>query len=471
MRLPEYLPYKIRTNETRERSEEATLGLIFLRYFIKKKNGFYGYNLPQNDINDLSLLICNITAIKYRRHRLRFDAYRENIRLKFPATDLAKNLKYDKLSRNDALLMGLCQETTSFRYEISLDKYFRKKQLLISVVEHNIRVLNVTSVPSYLFGIISTWNSKSMCKTYMDRNMTNTGNVRKYLIACPLYGKRVNILVQATYEKVILYSYSCPTNNLHFIFHKTSDLSTDKNGTHVKPISYLPQCAAGTLDHKPGFWLKMKRVWHWTNKKCYFPFTISLAFRQCLSIRRDRILLIGDSHVRYQRDALLKYYEMQIKYMKATTSLHLVQTLNRTSTSLSQNAILFLNSGVWDLGFMDLISYITGMSDLFVAIRNLQGVKPNITIIWMETAAHSYTEHVRFNINPIIEGINQWVNHHMRNIGVKIISYFDISIPMEAFTKDGIHYHVLMDSDVSTNTSIISVGGAILSILLRHLCI
>ena len=79
--------------------------------------------------------------------------------------------------------------------------------------------------------------------------------------------------------------------------------------------------------------------------------------------------------------------------------------------------------------------------------------------------------HLRYATNAIIGGMNGWINHHLSNLGVNIIHYFDLSLPMEPFTKDGIHYQYYMEEEVRKHKGIPSVGGLLLTLMLNHICI
>lgn len=466
---------------------KQTLGLYYLRSSIMKENGLYGLQLPDNDDYNLSALVYNRTnyfeerrkklltnVSKHKSRRFRIETCIKYVQDEFPNTLLARNLEYKHVNRSTALRNGFCSEpnfSRIFWYKISIHLNMGTKQWNITVFEHVHDHQSKSSVPSYIFGIISTPTLRSMCQTYIHSNPINRRTPRKYSILCPLKGTKGRIAVLSSYGEMSLYEYKCPGNQLHLLYDEVVPRVKSQNNTIVLHDSLsMYHCGPEVIKHHPGFWLKIRGIWHWSTNSCYFPFTLSSTFRKCLKSRKDRIILIGDSHVREQRDALYKYYEIWMEYRMTTISPSLADEMNTMQNSFNNDSILFLNAGPWDLKHMELISYITGMTDLFEVINYLKASKPNITIIWLETTAHPYTSHERFNINPIIDGLNQWVNHHMKKLGVKIISYFDISIPMEAFSRDGIHFHILMNDDVATNTSIVSVGGAMMSILLRHLC-
>ena len=66
--------------------------------------------------------------------------------------------------------------------------------------------------------------------------------------------------------------------------------------------------------------------------------------------------------------------------------------------------------------------------------------------------------------------MNDLVNWNMERIGVPVVKAFDISLPVGFSVRDTRHYHELFGKDVITNKKRISVGGAIISVLVNKMC-
>lgn len=454
--------------------EKVAIGLMFLRHSITSKDGTYGYTLPDKDLYDLSMMITNRTIYYQKldnpptKTLLKdFQKYRLITMKKFSGTALETHISHIPLAQNFAIEKGFCVNTTMFNYQYSININYRLKKIEIKVFEKYLYEKKMRSMPSYLAGIVHAQNIKAMCNTYLVRTLKEVAQNRTYIIECPLYRNITDITIHAAYMKMSNFEFSCPKKDPHILMKFSVGPVNGRMDNHV-PFN-LSECGDEVLVHRPGFWLKVNDVWHYAIRKCYFPFKIQSSCFKYLKHKVNKIILMGDSHMRAKSQVLSKYFGENIKFYFTTSSVHLGDTINRTRQFFPNDATLMLNSCAWDLAFLDVSSYITGMTYLFNVLRELKSSKPRITLIWFECIAYPYASpKPRFRINSVIDGANQWVNKYMKNLCVIVHSY-DISIPMEAFTQDCCHYHNLM-GDKAKKKTVVNVGGVVTYLSLKYMC-
>lgn len=458
--------------------QKETIGLMILRYGIMRKNGLYGYNLPDNDLYNLSMMITNRTIYHQkrdnppRRQVVRdFHKYRLMAMEKFSKTPLARHIGNTHLTHDAVFDKGLCETNKMFDYTYNMNINYRLRQVEIEVSEKYFSGKKMILEPSYLAGIVHTNDIKAMCKTYLGRMVIKEETNRTYFIECPIYKSIIEVMVHASYIKMSTFRFECPEKDNYKLTNFMIENFVFRTGgkdEHIPPD--FPECVSNVRVHRPGFWLRVNDVWHYAVRKCYFAFNISNTCYQCLKDKVNRIILMGDSHMKGNWKGLSNYFERKLRFYFTTSSVHLGDTINRIRDILPGDATLLLNSGAWDFSFLDLSSYITGMTYLFKVLRELKSSKPNINIIWFECVAFPYSTSIRrFRINSLIDGANQWVNKYMNELGVKIVHSYDISIPMEAFTQDDSHYYTLMGHEAK-NKSVVNVGGVVTYLALRHMC-
>ena len=132
---------------------------------------------------------------------------------------------------------------------------------------------------------------------------------------------------------------------------------------------------------------------------------------------------------------------------------------------------LVVNAGHHDLIGLDLITYIATMSDVFKIFRRLMDLRNSPKIIWIETMpTHPDGLHGGYMTNQVVEGVNDWVNFNMYNLGVEVVHAYNIVIPMTSNHKGyGVHYYHFLGPLVRKGQKV-SVGGAIVSVLVHIIC-
>ena len=151
----------------------------------------------------------------------------------------------------------------------------------------------------------------------------------------------------------------------------------------------------------------------------------------------------------------------------ASHLLHEVKKYSQMMLAASKPKVVLMNSGHWALRHLDPASYISDMTEVFNILRTLIKPPNNLRIIWIQSSAMSYkTKYIfRWKVNNIIAAMNDWVDWNMEKIGVPVLKSYDISVPMNSKTYDGIHYRELLRKDVTSHKHHVSVGGAIDSVL------
>ena len=84
---------------------------------------------------------------------------------------------------------------------------------------------------------------------------------------------------------------------------------------------------------------------------------------------------------------------------------------------------------------------------VFDVIKDIKRMNPTPKIIWVEISAMPYFSHFRWRVNYFIAAMNDWINFHMRKLGVHICPAFQISHPMWTETTDTTHYEELLEND------------------------
>ena len=322
-------------------------------------------------------------------------------------------------------------------------------------------ILGVGVLPN-IFGNVSTPITTSACDTL--------SYIRgKYYIECPILESDFTIHIRATYLPPSKYRYLCESDENYLLkTYSSTDLKT--LGLYLsKPFSQstkMPKCTSAAAPKKPGFWIKLGRVWHWSTKQCYQSFRFDNSTRQCLKAKN--ILLIGDSHMRGRNDVLTGWKIWNVTYMFATVSAELAERLDKCTRDTIPDVIV-LGSGSWSLTFQDVSTYLSDMKKVFQLIKSLKAESPSVHFIWIDILPYNHNHH-KWMHNLVAVAMNDWVNHSMKELGVDIIPAFDIAFPMSSHTWDFIHYFGHVEEDVMIYKERASVGGVISSILINYIC-
>ena len=137
----------------------------------------------------------------------------------------------------------------------------------------------------------------------------------------------------------------------------------------------------------------------------------------------------------------------------------------------SRNPVVILNAGQRSFAYTDAASYMSDMMETFEILSSLTVKIPTAKFIWVETSAFPHKIfHSRWRVNNFMAAMNEWVNYHMNRIGVEVVPAFDISHHMRDHSKDGCHYFDFLEQDVVLYKEKVSVGGAIISVLINTIC-
>ena len=292
-----------------------------------------------------------------------------------------------------------------------------------------------------------------------------------YFIECPLLESEYVVKIAGSYLSPSMYRYKCTKNDTWLIQTYTNyDLKETRLASIGNKNWTLSKCTTRGKNG-PGFWIKIRNVWHWTSGKCFYPFTFDEKKKECLS--KKTVFSFGDSHLRYRTWALSRYHIVNGTHESIGIASHMNKQLVEYIPEMtnSPNPVVILNSGHWAFACTDPASYMSEMIDTFKLLRSLMIKIPAVKFIWVESTALPHNNyHTRWNVNSFIAAMNDWINHHMDRIGVEVIPAHEISHPMRMQAKDGIHYFELLEEDVVQNIEKVSVGGAIASVLINSIC-
>ena len=445
----------------------------YKRMIIQKK--LYGdITFPSDDIYNFSGLTkfrtqffkvhpeitASLTKVKKLRHYIREE---------FRNTVLNKTLVYKVLNKTQTALKCSFRPYQHFNYTF----HFRgtlsgpPMKLLFEIEEKFVGDNRLTDLLPSIHGNVSTTRTKAVCETmgYADN---------KYYLQCPLLEPTLTISFWGSYRAPSIDSYVCnKADNWHLQTYTTRDL--ENLGLKVKYMTYpdLPQsvCSVGTSAKSFGFWLRLDSIWHFATLGCYFPFSFNDITRKCLHSKH--ILMIGDSHMGYRYKAMVRYHLFNASMEQTTVASEMVAGIKKHILKITTLSpfVLILNSGHWSLRQLDVATYLSDMTEAFELIQTLKARNPSLHVIWIESTALTYNEYTfRGRITFLVAAMNDWVNFHMRKLGVDIIPAFDISLPMQVQTRDGSHYQELLEEDVLIKKDKVSVGGAIDSVLIHTIC-
>ena len=138
----------------------------------------------------------------------------------------------------------------------------------------------------------------------------------------------------------------------------------------------------------------------------------------------------------------------------------------------SKKHVIVVNTGHWDLHFLEVFSYITNMEDVFHMITEVINQPPNPRLIWIQsTPVRKNKRHAFMKTSPIIAALNDWTAFRLAALGVEIVDAYDIAIPMlDKVKDDGTHFHVAFGSNVKDLKGNVNVSGAIVSVLFHVIC-
>lgn len=321
------------------------------------------------------------------------------------------------------------------------------------------------SAMSNIFGRVYSTHTLTNCEPFDYTEGT-------YFLSCRvLHGqKNTTIDIYGSYVPSNQYHFQCMKKDMWLINKIRIEDIFNYDQFGPRDLQF-PVCSDRELNHAPGHWQMIKGVGHWVSK-CYFSYNLSIRHLHCLY--RKPIILIGDSHMRERFHPLAKYMNHISQYFYSTVPSHLMSLIDNYAVpflNVYEDGLVVLNSGHWSLRQLNIMSYVSEMRELFDLIYNLRRRFPNNRFIWIEITAVAYDSwHLRWIQNPEIAAMNTWVNHNMENLGVEILHAYDISIAMESYAKDGVHYHVLIGDDAYKNNQIVNVGGAIASVLVNMIC-
>ena len=352
-------------------------------------------------------------------------------------------------------ILGIKKADTS---NIMISVYEKRKANHIDALKP---ILGLGLLPN-IFGNVSTPITTSACETL-------SSNGGKYYIECPILESDFTIEIRATYIPPSFYRIGCGYDE-NYLLKTYSSAELKTLGLYLpKPFSQstkMPRCSSAAAPKKPGFWIKLNGIWHWSTKQCYQSFRFDEPTRQCLKTKN--ILLLGDSHMRERTHAMTASKLWNATFMFSSVSAELAERLDKCTRDTIPDVIV-LGSGSWSLVNQDISTYLSDMKKVFQLIKSLKAKAPLLHFIWIDILPYNHN-HIKWMHNLIIVAMNDWVNHFMTQLGVDIIPAFDIAFPMSSQTRDFAHYFNDIEKDVIIHKERASVGGVIASILINHIC-
>ena len=386
-----------------------------------------------------------------------------------------KDFKYIKLGGNLSRIFCKLRPLHHFKYNSIYHgiKSYNPIHIEFVVRENTLNGLNRLSGPyvgRYLlpniYAEVTTPNTKSNCKA-------NSFIDSKYSIECPLLEPTFNISIYGSFLPPSIYSYKCTHNDTWLLkMYNNMDLNklSFKYERKFPSVLNLPKCSPMNIPADLSFWLKRNGTWHWSTSNCFYSFRFDNHSRKCL--REKHILMVGDSLMRNRHRAMQKYNLAKSRFIFTTVPSDMASALKRNTRNMSDPSqqIIVLNSGHWPFRYFDPSYYISDMMAVFDVIKDIKRMNPTPKIIWVEISAMPYFSHFRWRVNHFIAAMNDWINFHMKRLGVHICPAFQISHPMWSETTDTTHYEELLENDPDHFKDKVSVGGAIISVLVHMIC-
>ena len=386
---------------------------------------------------------------------------------------LNRNLRNDLLDKKQSALMCSFKPFEHFKYKCSYLKQFEcsPPKLLFAVMERRLDTLLPQKGMRY--GPSSVSDVHGDVLSNMTRTVCNVTDFYEgtYYIECPVLENKFTIRMYVSYGPSSIYRYRCKYEDEFLIKEfKDTDLpqvEAWKPGSHLYHL-HTPQCSSHVSPQGFAFWVNLGGVWHWSTMICHYSFRFGAKVRHCL--RKKNVTMIGDSHMRNRHLSLRKHEILNGTFIFTCVVSELQAAMTREH--FSPGSVLILNSGHWSLTFVDIATYMSDMKELLTYLQSLKMLRDTSTrIIWLEMPARPFKEwHPRWLTNLIMVALNDWTNNLMRSIGVEVVPAFQISFPMRSKTIDGFHFHELLEEDVFHHNNLVSVGGAIDTVLLHTIC-
>ena len=379
------------------------------------------------------------------------------------------NLQNKDLSKMQAARLCSFTPHKYFTYSFRFFGVVAKRPIKVSFVveERNIGNFTHSRLPANIHAVVTTERTKAVCET------TDYSN-GKYHIECPILEARFVVSFWGSYMPPTVYKYICRRKD-NWLLKRCNNTYFERQGLNISILNNqhlnLSTCLSNKNLFDIGFWIKVKDVWHYATLECYYPLTFTNLTRECL--KSKRIIMVGDSHMRNRHAALTKKGILNSTLMWSTISSQMLAVLKDDILTIdaSERFILVFNTGHWSLCYLDVSTYISDMAEVFDVISQLKKRRNPPQLIWVEITAMPYDRyHSRVRTTATIAALNDWTNYHMRKLGVDIVPAFNISLPMNDQTRDGIHYRELLEIDAYLDKSTVSVGGAVDSVLIRTIC-
>ena len=324
---------------------------------------------------------------------------------------------------------------------------------------------------NYVFGIVNAESTKVACNT------TDYFHNQTYQIVCPIVESNFKIAIDATYLSLAALEFVCKTNFVwHLKEYTSQELNQNKNLiSGVKGIENTKKVkCTNNNGHEHGFWVKVNNVFHWGTPECYYPYVITKSQEQCLA--KMTVINFGDSHTQNRVGAIkVTFKPPNFIHYKTRHTVFLLDTLLDVYELYKKGQrpadVLVLNAGNHDLRYLDEITYIATMSEIFQVFKYLSQLEKPPRIIWVETTPiHFNGFHGRFMTRQVTEAMNDWIDHNMKLLGVDVVHAFEIAQTMTSQHRGyGCHFYHFLGSSVKPNRQI-SVGGAIAMVLLQTIC-
>ena len=382
---------------------------------------------------------------------------------------LTKNLEYIKLSKHESATLCAFSPYRYFNYSFKYAGIVSERPLKLLFLAEELSLIGLArsfAMP-YIHARVTTPRTKAVCDTMDYVN-------GRYHIECPILEPKFTIEFNGTYMPPSKYFYICSKKD-NWLLKKFNETELHQQvfagRKHHFYNLHIGTCSSFEPLDGISFWIYRNDIWHFATLNCYFGFTFQNVTKKCLG--QKRVLMIGDSHIMYRKQALEAHQLMNATLIRSSVPAHTLAQLRSSFNKFKNqsNLVIVLNTGHWAFHHLDTSTYVSDMIGIFREIQYLKLSNPSAHIIWIESSAVSFnTYHVRGKINVVIGAMNDWVNYNMRKLGIDIVPAFDISLPMQEHTKDGAHYLELLEEEVRSNRGKVSVGGAISSVLILKIC-
>lgn len=422
------------------------------------------------------------------------------------------DIPYVELERSSlAILQGLGDdrrlhleyESDSYRFKINPKDYSYTYTIWNSTILIHERHINVSQGGATFKVTYEGQGIIDVCWTIDLRNGT-------YEVKCPRCDECTRVVVYLYMPNFGAYITRRTTYNYTHLFTIQTLHNKSFDTTKTKTCHIVDFRAHGRIIHsndssqRPSFYNVplLKQGWvTWQNGDCVPSHVNKGVLEQCLSYI-DRIILTGNSQLRFLYYYMLDLLEIETKLPKKLYDYHSIRNLefhwsamldevisvlrkdslhrpSRTSPkhtrALAFDRILLLNTMHWELAFNHgPFTYISKFGGLLDAINRLQRRDPRLRIIWIggvpvadTVTPGGWRELRKLHPNPMRAALNKWTSNHLVRRGVEVFDQYRMLYGLSEETPDNKHYLSIDPANKSHNAS---TGDIVGNMLLHFIC-